>query len=581
MKDPKRNEQKPRRKMIEAQDQSRERSEASRPASSSSGIEGQEQPRKRSGLNVFLTKLQKGPGNRQKSKIRRRYRRKLIALHPIEENWERVEEGLTMIESMEENTDVFPDGPETLWLSFQHSQDKTHLENAKEVISKCKIVKGARGYLELASKTTSTPEMIEYFKMARECLDKAAGSGYSILIEIRYLKDLYIQVFKKINDLSDNAVKVTLSNNKLEMTKSNNKLVRDTGSKDCEAASKMIAMSNNVVKMQLSTNELEMTKSNNELVRETGSKDSESARNMLAMSAHKMKVQLSTNDLDKTKSNNELVRDTGSKDCETARNMIAMRKIVDPRQIVEPPQLSTPSSFHARSVDATPPNRSVESIRTPGAPTNKARLRTPVHNDRFNIRLNLYNDLAFGIGFPKAIQKLLEVDVLGLGYVGDGKLRFQGLYDCIEAIETHYEIPERLKDLLDVIRRNGNDLRHEEPNLLANPSGHWYKIKEILDILYPGASIVHDPSSKEVRLEQQVRKLEQEKQELEQRNQELERLLADARSSGGHYERRNSDEYHRSYSPRRDHHDGSDRKRYRDYDYRSPSPSHKRSRHHS
>jgi hypothetical protein len=121
------------------------------------------------------------------------------------------------------------------------------------------------------------------------------------------------------------------------------------------------------------------------------------------------------------------------------------------------------------------------------------------------------------------------------------------------------------------------------PNGDQDPMGHWQKAIEILSFLYPDASIVHEPNSKERRQEERIQELEQKLRRRDQRIEELEQLLAYPRGSGGHHGRRSSGGYHGSYSPRCDHNGGNDQycsKRYRDdvNDHRSHSRSPKRSR---
>ena len=215
----------------------------------------------------------------------------------------------------------------------------------------------------------------------------------------------------------------------------------------------------------------------------------------------------------------------------------------------------------------------------------KARLRTPIRKDCFNITLDTNNHMSLGIGFPKVIQKWLEVDVLGIGRVGDGRLHFESLYDCINAIEENHEIPERLQTILRDIWIDGNRLRHKESNFLSDPRGYWQKAIEILSFLYPNASIVHEPNLKERRQEERIQELEQKLRRWDQRIEELQQLLADPRGSRDHHGRRSSGGYHGSYSPRCDYNDGNDQCcsiRYRDdvndHHSHSRSRSPKRSR---
>ena len=288
--------------------------------------------------------------------------------------------------------------------------------------------------------------------------------------------------------------------------------------------------------------------------------------------------------MEATKSNNELVRDIGSKDCKTARNMIAMRKILVPSQTLEPSQPSSPIPLHDRSVDAATPKYFPSPRARPNAEATpkKARLRTPIPKDCFNITLDTNNHMSLGIGFPKVIQKWLEVDVLGIGRVGDGRLHFESLYDCINAIEENHEIPERLQTILRDIWIDGNRLRHKESNFLSDPRGYWQKAIEILSFLYPNASIVHEPNLKERRQEERIQELEQKLRRWDQRIEELQQLLADPRGSRDHHGRRSSGGYHGSYSPRCDYNDGNDQCcsiRYRDdvNDHHSHSRSRSRS----
>ena len=231
-----------------------------------------------------------GPiGARQISKKRKELRKKLIAILPIEKNWEKVVDVLTMIESTEENEEIFKDGFETLWRSFQKSPEACHLKNVKEMIRKCKAVEDAMLFLKLASETTLPIKKVEYFFKAGEYLDKAAGNRNIILLKIRHLKELYFYIERKINTgfgPSDNAV--TIPNNEVELAK------------DRETARNMVAMRNNEVNL----------------------------------------------------SNNELVIDTGSKDREAARNMIAMSKVLEPGQTLKSPHPSFPTPLYDRSVDA-------------------------------------------------------------------------------------------------------------------------------------------------------------------------------------------------------------------------------------
>ena len=131
---------------------------------------------------------------RQNRKKRKQLRTRLINIYPIENNWGKVPDILAMIQDKE----LLKDGLESLWLSFKKSPDAPHLENIKEMVRKCMVVKDAIGYLEFASETILPAKVDEYFTKAGGCLDKASGNRDSILLAIRHVKDLYFQVGKKL-----------------------------------------------------------------------------------------------------------------------------------------------------------------------------------------------------------------------------------------------------------------------------------------------------------------------------------------------------------------------------------------------